>query len=93
MKPPDLDLRGMVTTLAEVQEVGTVETEILALETAQQPPRREVTALLTRVKKEIHGAPNRVRYSMNNFVISVGSYIPELLDRAVQVAEATRTIA
>ncbi len=61
---------------------------ILALEAAPQPPKREVSALLTRVKKEIHHAPNRVRYSMNNFVISVGSYIPELLDRAVQVAEA-----
>lgn len=44
-------------------------------------------SLLQRVKKEVHQAPNRVRYTMNGFVIAVGSYIPELYDEAMSVAE------
>ena len=42
--------------------------------------------LLDRVEKEIHSAPNRVRYAMNGFVISVGSYIPSLTKKAQSVA-------
>jgi 3-methyladenine DNA glycosylase AlkD len=41
--------------------------------------------LLQRVQKEIHQAPNRVRYAMNCFVISVGGYVKEL------TAEAQKT--
>ncbi len=36
--------------------------------------------LLERVEKEIHSAPNRVRYTMNGFVIALGGAIPELTD-------------
>ncbi len=43
--------------------------------------------LLDRVKKNIHSAPNRVRYTMNGFVIAVGRYIIELSEKASQVAE------
>src|SRR5438094_3778399 len=34
--------------------------------------------LLNRVRTTIHDQPDRVRYAMNNFVISVGSYVPPL---------------
>lgn len=34
--------------------------------------------LLVRIEKEINGAPNRVRYCMNGFVIALGSYVKEL---------------
>ena len=43
--------------------------------------------LLDRVKNNIHSAPNSVRYTMNGFVIAVGSYIIELTEKASQVAE------
>lgn len=43
--------------------------------------------LLNRVEKNIHKAPNRVRYTMNGFVIAVGSYIIDLTEKASQVAE------
>lgn len=43
--------------------------------------------LLDRVEKNIHKAPNRVRYTMNGFVIAVGSYIIDLTEKASQVAE------
>ena len=38
--------------------------------------------------KTIHKQPNRVRYVMNGFVISVGSYVAALTEYAVSVAEA-----
>jgi 3-methyladenine DNA glycosylase AlkD len=48
----------------------------------------EIGELLEVVERSIHSAPNRVRYDMNNFVICVGSYIPELSDKAKGVAES-----
>jgi len=42
--------------------------------------------LLDKVAKDIHNAPNRVRYTMNGFVIAIGSYIPALTEKAQEVA-------
>jgi 3-methyladenine DNA glycosylase AlkD len=42
--------------------------------------------LLDRVSKEIDSAQNRVRYTMNGFVIAIGSYIPALTEKAQEVA-------
>ena len=43
--------------------------------------------LLARVEQSLHQAPNRVRYTMNGFVIAVGSYVAALTERAKEVAE------
>jgi 3-methyladenine DNA glycosylase AlkD len=43
--------------------------------------------LLDRVDKEIHSAQNRVRYSMNGFVISTGSYVKALTDKAIRIGK------
>lgn len=43
--------------------------------------------LLHRVENHIHEAQNRVRYTMNGFVISVGSAIKSLTDKATAVAQ------
>jgi 3-methyladenine DNA glycosylase AlkD len=48
----------------------------------------EIEGLLNRVVREIDGAQNRVRYTMNNFVISVGSYVKPLLKQAKAAARA-----
>jgi 3-methyladenine DNA glycosylase AlkD len=48
----------------------------------------EISGLLDVVERSIHSAPNRVRYDMNHFVICVGSYIPELSEKARRVAES-----
>lgn len=42
--------------------------------------------LLDIVEKEIHDAQNRVRFTMNGFVISVGSYIEALTGKSKEVA-------
>lgn len=43
--------------------------------------------LLDRVAEEIHSAKNRVRYTMNGFVIAIGSYITALTDKSKVIAE------
>jgi 3-methyladenine DNA glycosylase AlkD len=48
----------------------------------------EIRKLLSRIAKEIHTAPNMVRYTMNGFVIAVGGYIKPLAKEAKKVAAA-----
>ena len=47
---------------------------------------KEVDKLLARVEKEIHTAQNRVRMTMNSFVIAVGSYVSPLAEKAKATA-------
>lgn len=46
-----------------------------------------IKKLMKRVEKEIHNAPNGVRYTMNNFIICTGGYIKELTKEAVATAQ------
>ncbi len=43
--------------------------------------------LLDTVARDIHSAENRVRYTMNNFVIAIGSYIEALTEKAQATAD------
>ena len=47
----------------------------------------EIKELLKRVTKQIDTAPNRVRYTMNGFVIAVGAYVSPLLKQAKNAAK------
>ncbi len=49
---------------------------------------KKYTDLLNRVEKEIHSAQNREKYAMNGFVISIGSYIKSLTEKAKKVGAA-----
>jgi 3-methyladenine DNA glycosylase AlkD len=49
-------------------------------------PLDELQSLLERCARTIHDAPNRVRYAMNGFVISCGTYVLPLADPAFQTA-------
>jgi 3-methyladenine DNA glycosylase AlkD len=53
----------------------------------------EIERLLDVVGKEIAGAPNRVRYTMNGFVIAVGSYVAPLLKQAKAAAKKIGVVA
>ena len=46
-----------------------------------------IKKLLQRIVKEIHSAPNRVRYTMNGFIIGVGGYIKDLTKEAIETAK------
>jgi len=43
--------------------------------------------LLDHVAEHVHAAPNRVRYTMNGFVIATGSYIKALTKKAQKIAK------
>lgn len=58
---------------------------ILALTSDDQLDQEEISNLLDRVEREVHSAPNRVRYVMNGFVIAVGSYYPPLAEKAMEM--------
>ena len=47
----------------------------------------ELKQLLARVQKEIHKAPDLVRYQMNNFVIALGAYVASLTEAAIKAGE------
>lgn len=47
----------------------------------------ELKRLLLRVQKQIHAAPDTVRYQMNSFVIAVGVYVQPLSETALQIGE------
>ncbi len=44
-------------------------------------------SLLDEVGEKIPDAQNRVKYTMNGFVIAIGSYIPELTQKAKEIAQ------
>lgn len=48
----------------------------------------EITGLLQRIVKEIHGESERVKYTMNGFVIAVGHYVLPLTETAKKAAVA-----
>ncbi len=50
------------------------------------------SALLDLVKKDIHHAQNRVRYTMNSFIIAIGTYIVALTEKSMEVAQAVGTV-
>lgn len=60
---------------------------ILALTPDDQLDEQEIDQLLDRVEREVHSAPNQVRYVMNGFVIAVGSYYPPLAAKAMEVGK------
>ncbi len=59
---------------------------IVALRPDAELDLGEIQGLLDRIVCSIHGAPNRVRHCMNNFIISVGGYVRPLLTEAKAVA-------
>ncbi|RJX41595.1 DNA alkylation repair protein [Paenibacillus pinisoli] len=51
-------------------------------------PMEEIRRLLARVRSDIHNEKNRARYAMNGFVISVGTYVRELHEDAIETGRA-----
>ena len=52
----------------------------------------DATKTLITIEKEIHGAPNWVRYAMNSALISIGVYKPALRKRAIETATRIGTV-
>lgn len=60
---------------------------VLAIVPDEELDLDEIAVLLERVEKSLHGERNRVRYTMNGFVIAAGSYVAPLHERALKVAK------
>jgi 3-methyladenine DNA glycosylase AlkD len=60
---------------------------LLAIKPDEELDLKEIETLMKRAKNEIGSAPNRVRYAMNMFVISVGAYVAPLLAKAKATAK------
>ena len=60
---------------------------VIAMKADEELDIALIRKLLQRVQKEIHTAQNRVRYTMNGFVIGVGGYIKELTKEAMAIAQ------
>ena len=65
---------------------------LLATQPDEVLNQAEIEGLLRIVVEHISGAPNRVRHTMNLFVISVGSYVKPLLKQAKAAARQIGTI-
>jgi 3-methyladenine DNA glycosylase AlkD len=52
----------------------------------EQLPMKKLEALLGRCAKMIHQVPDRVLYTMNNFLIACGTYAQPLADKAIETA-------
>lgn len=59
----------------------------IAITPNEKLDQKEIKSLIDYITKNIHQSKNRVRYTMNNFVISAGGYIPELRQTAMKAAE------
>lgn len=65
---------------------------LLGNRTDEEFDREKLNTMLDTVEKMIHNSPDRTKYAMNNFVITVGvSYIP-LHEKAVSVARNIGTV-
>jgi 3-methyladenine DNA glycosylase AlkD len=61
---------------------------LLALKRDEELDKAEIQDLIQRTEKTITEQPNRVRYTMNGFLISVGCYYTPLSQRAKDAAKA-----
>jgi len=59
---------------------------IVATVPDEKLPIKKLDALLDRVARALKTAANRVRYAMNSFVISCGTYVAALGDKAIATA-------
>ena len=66
---------------------------ILATTADEDLDLAEIKSLLKRIEKDIDKAPNRVRYTMNGFVIAVGTYVKPLLKQAKATAKKIGTVS
>lgn len=64
----------------------SVYANVVSVVPDEQLPVDELLSLLQRVEATVHDEQNRVRYAMNGFVISVGTYVVELAAEAARVA-------
>jgi hypothetical protein len=59
----------------------------VALKNGMDIPDSDCRRYLRTIQRELHSSPNRARYSMNNALIAIGIYKPNLTGEAVKAAK------
>jgi 3-methyladenine DNA glycosylase AlkD len=86
---PELAREWIDSKKEHIAESGwSAWSSLVAIKPDEELDRAELEKLLSRVQTGIHSAPNRVRYTMNGFVIAAGCFVPALTAKAKAVAKA-----
>lgn len=84
----DLALKWMKASSEHIASCGwSTYAGLLATMPDEELDLAEIKSLLETIESEIDSAPNRVRYTMNGFVIAVGSYVQALSKEAKATAK------
>lgn len=84
----EMGLRWIDAPEEHIQSAGwSTLSGILALVPDEQLDGSLMKQLLQRVVQDIHTAANRTRYTMNGFVIALGSFYAPLTDEAIDAAK------
>jgi 3-methyladenine DNA glycosylase AlkD len=84
----ELGLRWIDSDIPHVAAAGwSTLASVLTVQSDENIDFDKYEGLLDRVGEQLHQSPNRVRYAMNNFVISVGGYVESLSEKAIEIAE------
>lgn len=90
----ELALEWMESKKEQIAAAGwSTYSSLLSIKPDEELDHDEIVELLERVEEGIHAAPNRVKYAMNNFVIMVGTYVPDLTAKAKATAKAVGKVA
>lgn len=85
----ELGLKWIDSKKENVQSSGwSTLANLVALKRDEELDLKELKNLLHRAEKEIPSAGNRVRYTMNVFIISVGGYVKELTAEAIKIGKS-----
>ncbi len=85
----ELALEWIDTKDEQVQASGwNTYSCLLVLKQDEALDLKEITALLDRIQQTIHEQEERVKYTMNGFVISVGTYVIPLAAKAKETGKA-----
>ncbi len=84
----DLALKWMKSRKESVASSGwCTYVGLMAIAPDDELDMAEIRTLLKRIQSEINSAPNRVRYTMNGFVIAAGTHVSPLLKDAKSTAK------
>ena len=84
----EMGLKWIDSPKSRVAQIGwTTLSSLVAIKKDSELDLPKLKQLIQRVKKTIHQAPDEVRYTMNNFIIAVGSYVQPLTEIALKTGE------
>jgi len=79
----EIALRWVKSDVEKIAASGWVTLScLISIRADEEINHALILKLLNRIGKEIHQTPNRVRHTMNNFIISVGGYMRDLTKEA-----------